>query len=354
MPRVRVDGRWLHEFTRVGDLRWSHRADHGCYEASWTTSLRTPSQATRLLRRGARVEIFDGVVPVWRGVLSEHGGASSECHAHGLIREASRFLCLDSSLAPTSDITAGIAQAVLDGWDVDYYSGAPASVASEEPQTLAAALSAAATAAGQRVTVRADGVLRFESDPTTPTLIVLPGYGVLGLADEDFATRVTVRYVYSVSGTPPAPSEYRIETAENTAASARYGTASLYVDLTERGLLTPTVAANFAAGVLAKGSARLALTDSLELNKYAIRTAGGQQVSLAHLEAGTLVRLLAARIQDGTTVQAFDMVIGGTDYTAGSGRVVVSPLGLASRNLADVIASTPTRAPIATALGGVV
>lgn len=341
MARVRIDGTtWLHALCRVGDLRWKHGADGGCLEASWNISLRSGKLPTPVLRRGALVEIFDGVVRVWVGILSEPGDDLSASQAAGPMSDAEKYLCL-SGTAATANVDTGITQAIADGWRVTYRADAPTGIPKREPQYLHDAIAAAATGAGKRATVRADGILRFESDPTTPSYLLAPGLATLGRADEDWATHVYCYYVSQKSGTPSSPSAWA--TAVATAAdTTTYGRSVEYVDLQDRDLLTPTQASQIAAGILAKTGARLTPTGGLTVSSLQLRDIGGQRAPLAHVEAGRMVRLLGVRTPEGSGMTAFDMVIGSVDYVDGSGQITLNPLGLAARNLADVIASIPT------------
>lgn len=347
MARVRVDGRWLHSLSVVGGLKWSHRIDGGCAEASWTMLGLAPGFAATMLRRGSLVEVFDGLVCCWRGVLAESGeGSERECVATGLFGEAARFMCFAADgVTPTSNVDIGISRAITDGWGVEYATGsAPTGVASTDPQKLDEAVLAAALASSQRASVRADGVLRFEADPTTPQLMVSPGIGTLARADEEYVTHVVVYYVKSVSGTPPVADDWGTVTASDDAAATIHGRSTHFVDITERGVIADEEAARVANGVLARTGARLSFANNLTVSADDLRHVGGARVSLAHVRAGQMVRVMGARSVDGSS-SALDIVVGGTDYVDGAGEITLSPVGLAPRNLADIIASIPTQGP---------
>lgn len=343
MARVRVGGTWLHGYTRVADLRWRHGADGGCVEASWQIGRRPSFIESSVLVRGARVEIFAGFQRVWVGVLAEGGGRSGQCVASGLLAEAQRYEALDGVGAPTDDVSTAITTAVNDGWPAVFLGSTPTNtVPSEKPQRLHEIINLAGTANSQRATVRADGILRWESDPTTPFYVVLPGIGALGRTDEEYATRVSVRYVASVSGTPPVADAFDRAVAVDSFAESIHGRSTVYVDVTDRGLLTATEAGWIADGILAKFGARLGFGESVTLAAGQIRDVGGSQVSLASIEAGRMVRFLGVRTPAYANTASFDVVIGSTDYTDGSGQITLAPIGTTPRNLADVIASIPT------------
>lgn len=349
MAMVRVAGKLLHEFSIVGDLDWSHDVDGGCRDASWSMSGFAANVPAPFLRRGATVEVFEGLRRVWLGVLTEPGqGAVRECFAHGMMSEAARFMAFTDVAGvptPTTNVDAAITQAIADGWNVTYTGDAPAGVASEEPQRLDAAIFAASTAASKRATVRADGVLRFETDATTPSLVLMPGVGELGRADEDYVTHVVVYYVKSVSGTPPVADDWGTVTVANEDAATLHGRSTSYVDLTERGVLAEEEVTRFAAGLLARGGARLSFTSGLTVTAHQLRTLGLQALSLAAVDAGVMVRLMGVRTPELGKSSVLDVVVGSTSYRDGSGEITLNPVGLAARNLADVIASIPTQGP---------
>lgn len=342
MARVRVGGTWLHSYTRVGDLRWRHAAEGGCSEASWSIGRRPSIVASSVLERGAAVDIFDGFQCVWSGVLTGDAGRTGECAAVGLMRDAARYDSTDNLGVPTDDVEVGIATAQAAGWGATYLGDVPSNaVPNEQPEKLDAVINSRATANSVRATIRPDRVLRWEtSDPTG--YVVLPGVGVLGRADEDFATRVTVRYISSVSGTPPVADDWETVTVVDDRAETVYGRSSLFVGLESRGLLTATEAGWIADGILAKYGARLSFSESVTLSAGQLRDVGGSRVSLATVEAGRNVRFLGVWSPAQINSTAFDVTIGATDYADGSGQITLSPMGLVPRTLADVIASVPT------------
>lgn len=342
--RVRVAGRWLHTFCRVSELRVRHGADGGNLEASATVTGSRSVVEHPVFRRGAEVEVFDGLRRAWLGRMVETPEETGTWRATGLFAEARRFLAVSTfDQTPTDDVDDALDQAVIDGLPFTYLGDAPANfVPNEEPQRLDALINAHATANSVRATVRGDGILRWETDPTVPAYVVLPGIGALSRADEDFATRVTVRYISSVSGTPPVADDYDTETVIDTAAETLHGLSALYVDITSRGLLTATEAGYVAQGILDKYGARLSFAGGVTVSANQLRHPGLARVGLGTVEAGRMVRFLGVRTPAHATTTAYDVVIGSVDYTDGSGQITLNPLGLVPRTLVDVIASVPT------------
>ena len=329
----------------VGDLSWSHKADGGCWEASWGMAGLSRSIAHPLLKRGAPVKITRGGWPVWSGILDEPGAGMESFAAHGVSREVERFMALDSAGAPSSDPVAAIAAAIVRGLPVVTYGTPPAGVPSEEAERLHQLLDVSATAASKRWGVDPHGHLYFRADPTTPSLHVYPGTALMGGADDDYATHVYGRYVSAVAGTPPVPSAWAIAQAATTVITANlHGRSERYVDLTERGLLSASAADNVVQGMLSLTGARVGFSERVEVDGLRlIEASGGGHAPLPFLQAGGMVRVHGA-ISPGqsATGQTFlDFILGETSYAAGSSTITLAPVGLAARTLSDVFASIP-------------
>lgn len=345
MARLQVGNRWVHGDARISDLRWRHGADGGCLTASWRLDRSASNMRPPGFRTGAQVEIYEGRNRVWFGTLDQSGRADVDFTATGLLAQSRKFMAVDGSGNPTDNTDLAIDTAITNGLLLDYAGDAPANeVPSEKPLRLDELIGTHATANEVRATVRGDRLLRWESDPTTPKYVILPGsVPAPRPADEDFATTVTVYYVSSVSGSPPVADGFENATATDSDAEAIVGRREVYIDITDRGYLTATEAGWIADGILAKYGARYSFADAVTVTGRQLRRAGGSQVNLATVDAGHMVRFLGVR--DASSVGGsgdFDVIIGATDYTDGSGVITLSPLGLVPRTLADVIASVPT------------
>lgn len=349
MVTVWASGVPLRSLGYVGDVSWSHRAVGGCWEASWQMAGLAKSVAHPLLRRGAPVKITVGGWPVWAGVLDEPGASMESFTARGLSREAERFMALDSTGAPTYSPSTAITQAIARGLPWTYTSGAPTGVASDKAEYLHQLLDVSATAASQRWGVGADGVFYSQADPTSPTYHAFPADGVMGQADDEYATDLKGRYVSAMSGTPPVPSAWAIAAASDATAADLYGRVEHFVDLTPRGLLTASEAGNILAGMLALGRARVGFTERLEIDGYRLMTAKGGHAPLPFVTAGGMVRVHGAISpgQSATGETFLDFIIGETTYQAGARSISLAPVGLAPRTLADVLAVTAVEERVA-------
>lgn len=349
MTTVVVGGVACHSLGYVGDVTWSWRWPGGCWEASWEMAGLARTVASPVLKRGARVTIYEGTYPVWAGILSQPGADMTSFAATGLSREAERYLAIDGSGNPSSNTVTAITQAIADGLPWTYLTGAaPTGVASDRVEYLSGLLDNSATAASKRWGVDAEGLFYCTADSTTPVYDAIPGIGVLGQADDEYATHLYGRYVSAMSGTPPVPSAWGLATATDTAAAAPYGRSAHLVDLTPRGILTGTVATQILTGMLANGRARIGFTDRIELHRYQLLR-NGAPVNPAFIKAGEVVRLHGAYApgQSLTPGMFTDFVIGETTYTAGSQTITLAPVGLAPRTLSDVLAVTAIEESVA-------
>lgn len=351
MTGIYVDGQNLSALGFVGGLSWSHQWPGGCWDAAWDMAGLSRSAASRFLRRGAEVQIFLGTWPVWRGELDEMSESQGSFTARGYYRAAERFLAIDSSETPTSDLVKAIAQAIVDGWKVSQIANTPppSGIPSDEPQLLHQAIDTASTAEGKRWGVDAFGQVYFAADPTTPSLILTPGQPLMGRADDSYVTTIYAEYYSALDGAPPVPSDPLRVKAEDADAVLEHGRSVTFVDLKPRGVLTATDAQNIINGMLAKGRARVGFTSSLTLGANQILTLGGNPASPELVTAGQMVRVYGAVNPDGTSVSGgtVDFVIGATAHEAGSRSITLTPVGLEPRTLSDILAVIPVGQEVA-------
>jgi hypothetical protein len=333
--QVRINGQWLSSIAPWGELNWSHNADGGCAEASWKMDLPN-TYSHPALTRGKIVEIKVGPENVWKGVLLEPDVDDDWTFtAQGLSALAKDFLCFDASLNTTSKPNTAVDQAILRGlpWTKPNSLSSPAFAATDttaELNYVADLLNAWSTSESKRWGVNADGEVYAQIDPTTPTWHLTPGAGRFGLADDDYASDLFIRYLTSGAG-------YATATVADTVARANFGRREYGVDGTPRGLLTSTQAAALGTGLLAKGKARLGYTNAVEVSRYQLTTPGGTPAYLPFVKAGDLVRMFGVRNEQGQPLNYVDWVIGETHYEAGSETIGLAPVGLVGRTLTDAL-----------------
>ncbi len=334
--QLRVGDLWAYEIAGWGELTYSHAADGGCKAASWRMDL-TPTYLHPMLRRGQLVEIFCGPSRLWVGVLTEPDMADSwTFNAVGLSMLGADYLCLDGSGNSTSTPNTAIDQAIIRGLP---WQRVPARFSVSLPFTagdgtesigyVGALLDAWADSNGKRWGVDADGVLYSVADPTVPTWHATPGSGRFGLADDNYASDLYIRYTSSGG--------FATATDGDPAARLQFGRKEFPVDATSRGLLTAAQAKAVATGLLAKGRAQLGWTNSLELSAYQLTTPGGIPAFLPAVKAGDLVRMFGVLNEQGQPLHYVDWVIGETSYAAGAKSINLAPVGLADRTLLDVL-----------------
>lgn len=341
--QIVVGGYWLASIARAGELAYSHGADGGCLEASWKMDLPLTSSHPAL-RRGKTVDIKAGAETLWSGILSEPDADDDWSFTARGFSSLGRvdYLCLDSGGNTTSTPDTAIDQAITDGigWT------RPASLSStafasggatSELNYVGELLDAWATSVSKRWGVNVDRQVYAATDPTTPTYHLTPGAGRFGLADDNYASDLYLRYLKSGAG-------YSTAHVWDDDACTRWGRRAYPVDLTSRGLLTQAQAEAIGNGLLAKGQAKMGYTNGLEVTKYQLTTPGGIPACLALVKGQQLVRQFGLLNDQGQPTNYVDWVIGETHYEAGSETIGLTPVGLVPTNFADIIAETEGRA----------
>lgn len=334
MMHVRVGGVWLNSVAPWGGLTWS-TDERGCKEASFTVGLGL-GRRNPVLTRGALVEIMFGSLVIWSGQLEEPDWSTGTFHARGFAYQAEDFLALDGSLAATSTPSVAVDQAIADGWAVTRHSTVPTTAftsAAEGSNSVGSLLDANADELAKRWSVRADRVLRFESDTTTPSWQLRPGVVELGNASDDYASGVVVTYQSAVG-------IYSRTRRIDANAAAEFGPKFIPLDLSKLGVMSLARANGYGDAVLAKGRARLGWISSIDVTRYDLLNMGAVPADLPMVQAGEMVRI-HGEADDMALLGGhsyIDVVIGSTSYVDGSEVLSLSPLGSVSQTLSEVIA----------------
>lgn len=333
-----VDGRPLDSLTPYGwgELEWSSVADGGCDAASWQMDL--PAAFSHpSLRRNKLVEVKAGPANLWAGVLTEPDADDDWTFtAQGLSRLAWNYLCFDSAGNTTSTPNTAIDQAIARGlpWKRPNSISSSAFAATGDTDGLnylGDLLDAWADKEGKRWGVNADGEVYAVADPTEPTYHLTPGSGRFGLADDEYASDLYLRYMTSGA-------VYATAHVGDAVAAANFGTKERRVDLTPMGIITSGTATSHGNGRLAKGAARQGYTNGVEPSRYQLTTPGGQPACLAFVKAGELARMFGVLDEQGQPVPYVDFVIGEAKYQAGAQTIGLSPVGLVARDLESALA----------------
>lgn len=334
--QVKVNGTWLAMLGGVGDLTWSTVADGGSEECSWTMDM-DQSSGHPSLRAGRRVDIYLGSFALWSGTLGEPDHNEDGWHftANGAFNEGDDYLCFDGSLNATATPDTAVDQAIARGlnWTrpasisaTDFGSGIGETDALNYVSGL---LDAYALSVSKRWSVNPLRQVVLTADPTTPMWHMKPGSGRIGLADDDYASDLYVRY----RGT--ASTYATVHVADAVASATRRREAP--VDATSVGVINSTGATNIGNGVLSRGKARYQWTDGLNPSPFQLTTSGGQPADLRLVRAQQMVRLHGVRDEQGYPLPYYDFVIGRTEYQATSRELQIAPVNLASRNLGDIL-----------------
>lgn len=333
--QIRVGGVWLSTIAAWGELQWSHAADGGCKEASWRMDLPKTFTHTSLVRP-AQVEIKAGSANVWQGFLSEPDmDDDATFTAQGLSALGKDYLCFDGSLNTTSTPDTAVDQAISRGlpWVRRASLSSTAFAAGDQTDSLnyvGDLMGAWSDSVGKRWGVDADATVYAQADPTTPLWHLAPGSGRLGLADDDYASDIYVRYLAAGAG-------YATATAGDSTSRTKFGRREFPVDATDKGLLSGAAASLLGSALLEKGKARQGYTNGVEVTKYQLTYPGGSPAYLPFVKAGDLVRMHGVLSEQATPTPYVDWLIGETSYEAGSETITLTPAGLADRSLSEVM-----------------
>lgn len=298
----------------------------GCKEASWEFYLPRGVRHPALVR-GALAELMDGPAVKWAGVVSDIDWNGGRVTCNGIAYEAARYPALDGSGNASANPRTVANANLTRGWSIlSVDSSVPNTNftdAAEGSNDQTALFDAFTDQEGERWYVGADRVLRWASDPTTPTWHIRPKVVDLGVADDDYVSAVAVRYQASTT-------TYATALREDTAVTAKFGYRVFMHDITAYGVVAALKAQLIGDGILAKGRARLGWTSSIEVTPTELLTSGGVPGDLTMVEGGRqLLRVHGlyddVKWLDGQTY--LDVVIGESVHTDGSGVITLSPVG---------------------------
>ena len=336
MSQLKIGGRWASTIATWGDLAWKTAVPGGMSEVTWTMDV-DPAFQHPALKIDALVEVYDGPTRIGAAQLVDPDVGSGAFTATGIYDGAVNFQALASSGAGTSVPNVAIDQAILRGlpWKrrANFSGVAFAGTGAETAaNTVLSLLTAFSDQTGSWPMIDGDGYVTNQLAPTVPTWHLMPGFGGLGLAEGDYASDLYGRRL-AAGGT------FEVETRGDSAARDAYGRREALVDLTTQGVMSEAKANAILDGMLAKGRARPAFTDSVDVTPEMLLTSGGVPADLTMVQAGQLVRahgMLGDPRAGGATY--LDWVIGETAYADESDVITLSPLGLEPRDLTAILA----------------
>lgn len=327
-PQVLVNGRWLSSLGYWGDLKITHRWPYGCWEATWRMAIK-PYQRFADVVAGKPVQIRLASGNIWAGDLAEPDWDTGNMRAVGAARQGETSLCLTSLGETTSTPDTAVDQAIARGavtWVRRNSLSATAFAPNDttaQLNYLTALMDAWSTAQNMRWGVGPQREIYAAADPTTPSIHIRPGSGVLGVTEEQLAARVFGRYQSSSSG------------ALST-VSVGAGIPEVGVSLLKYGLIDATAATNIITGIRNQLQARTGWTNGVTVTADMVTTPGGQRLGLDQVVASKMARLLGLRDERGGSAST-DIVLGETIWDVPAGTVVCNPVGLTDRSLSGVV-----------------
>lgn len=321
-PEVWVAGRPLTSIAAWGELEVTTRHPLGSWEAKWSMPL-DPWRRPPELRADAPVQVKVGPHCIWCGDLAEPNWAEGTFAAVGACRQGEGAPCFDSAGETTSTPDVAIDQAIADGF-VDWTR--PASISTvplttgdntDAPNYLSALLDAFGP-------WYVDPFLnvRTAADPTTPTALLMPDNGVLGVAVESQVGTVFGRYLDSTTYT-------------NKTVYFGTGRPAQLVNYLDRGPMTAVEATALCQALWEPLQAQTGWTNGLTVRPGELRSIGGQELPLWRFQAGPkgMVRLLGVRDLRGLSSNT-NIVAAETIWTAtGDEALRINPVGKVARDI---------------------
>lgn len=343
---------------QVGGVQFTSSLPGGDTSCQFTLAI--PADANPAgLTTGSRLDLFDGPVRVWAGMLADAvRGTPWQVAGQGLSSLSDRYIALDASGVTTTDTTTAVTQAITRGlpWR-NLIALSTASAASSTGSTVGNVLDVSSTGAGLFWGVDQNGELFQKAAPTTPSLLMVAANSLGGRTVDQFATDEYVRYTPPVNtSTGPVAGPPNVAAAPNNPASNAprpFGRWERLDDLGNDGPITAASAQTYANGQLAINQPRATFSGSIALQPGDLLTLGGQPVRLSTIRAGQMVRVLGVQpdpaLAELVFTLAVQIVIGQWTYSVDSDTGSLTALGAPARpTLAipmRVSASTHTSAP---------
>lgn len=334
-PQVYVNGRALAALAPVSGLKvvhqWLTTGVNGPWSAEFQMVLNPTAARPDWIQQGAPATVQLGPQTLLSGKLAEPDWANGSMSITGAAQEGSQVACLTSGGLTTSTpdvaVDQGIARTALSWSRPASISNTPVTVndTTASLNYVSDLLAAYADASGARLYVDELRNLRAGTDPTTPTLFLLPSAGELAWTLDQQATTVIGRYA-NASGS----------LANATAGS---GAIEQLVDLRPKGPLSTAQANTLVASILAKATSGgwtggLAVSPSQiagSLNLAAVADAVG---------SGLMVRLggRADPRPGHLPVDYVDVIIERSEWNVAANEILLTPRGMVARDFAAVLA----------------
>ena len=323
---LKVGGVWVHAHAHVGDLEVTDRRGGGNYAVSWQMNLRAGRRPT-WLHPNAPVEVYAGGLR-WSGHLGDPDWDGGTFTADGAGRKAETTPAVNAAGEPTAHLGQAISSAYARG-AIDFQAAESLGALPDpatEVNTIGALADQYALESGRTWAVHEDRMFRTATDPTEPTLFVLPGIVDLPASTSTQVTHVMVEYLRKSD-----LARARVE------AGAGDRTHERRVSMERLGTITPARAQAVANEIFKRAGGGLpAFTSGFEVAPGQVVNAGGRAVDLSMIRPGRMIRLLGTE-DPRTGSPTTDLVIDETQWRATEQRVQVNPVNLDAADFESIV-----------------
>lgn len=333
--QVWVGGVPLSAVAAWGDLTIEHRWPYGCWQLDFSLTASTARKRPRNIVTGAATVAKLGSRVVWHGEMTEPNWADGTFTAQGWVRDGETVPCLTSGGLTTTIPNVAIDNAIANGWvkwrRTESISGVAYSADDTDTSSdgtdgfnaITALMDAYTLEAGVRWGVGPDQRVYTAADPTTVSWDIMPDVQALGVAQDKLAGTIIARWADAGS------------TAHTSIVGT--GTPAVMVDFRGKGALTSTRVTALCNGILQAGRATTGWTNAITVTQSQIGR-NGVHPHLAMVKAGQMVRLLGQRDPRGLDAST-KVVVGTSKYAAAAATLELSPVDLADRDLASIVAT---------------
>lgn len=334
-PQVYVNGRALASLAPVSGLRivheWPAAGIGGPVGASFQMVLDPRAARPDWIQQGVPATVQLGPKTLLSGKFAEPDWVGGSMSITAASQEGTQVACLtaggETTSTPDVAVDQGIARGALT-WSRPGSISNTALASTDATASLNSVtdlLAAYADASGARLYVDELRNLRAGTDPTAPTVFLLPSAGELAWTLDRQATTVIGRYKDAAG------------VLHN--ATAGSGPVEQLVDLTPKGPLTPTQANTLVAAILAKATSG-GWTGGLTVSPVQIVGSPNLAVIAAAVGHGLMARLdgrqdpRSGRLPTNYT----DVVIERSDWDVAANQIMLTPRGMVARDFAAVLA----------------
>lgn len=353
---VHVAGRWLDlHGAPAGDLQdstiWRDQTRgsegySGDYEASWSWA---PRRIPAWFRPGARVEIREGGLTVWRGFLGEPSGGEDHAAFGDGADSVNWFIAGNDAGNLNGDLDEATARGMRWTRAGGNMNGGDYPLARDEMMvSVAEALNRLGKATGM-VWYVTRGVGSLRTEKTAPDFVLADGSAYLGTTDQNYVTALSAYYATAVDseGKPTAPthttpSTFHVPPSRDDVAATRVGGhREAVVNITALGALTLTQALDIAGQRFAQIGARAGWTNGFEMTALNSRRWSNSQPAPMSARAGDRIRIpgVTDMIASTTYGTAVTVTAGKVTRYHAEQRVTVEPVGMVERDFAGALAA---------------